>query len=189
MEFANRLAADLQRAGWRVWVAPDSIHPGERWVEAIGGGLDGSGVFVVASTPAAVGSGWVRKETNDAIALEVGGEVRLIPLEVEAVLHRRYGTATSASPSEALMRTDWPRRSSGISGARPSDTEMRRRGDTGEPPHIEIAPSALRLSGAQVQELMASLLDAYDESSLRQMVRFQLDEHLIRSPAATTCPT
>ena len=40
------------------------------------------------------------------------------------------------------------------------------------------SPAALRLSGPQVQELMASLLDAYDEGSLRQMVRFQLDEHL-----------
>ena len=85
-EFAHRLAADLQRAGWRVWIAPDSIHPGERWVEAIGRGLDGSGVFLVVLTPAALGSRWVRKETYDAIDLEVRGEVRFVPLELEACI-------------------------------------------------------------------------------------------------------
>ena len=69
-DFAHRLAADLAAAGWRPWIAPDSILPGEKWVEAIGRGLDGSGVFVVALTPAAVASNWVRNETNAAIELE-----------------------------------------------------------------------------------------------------------------------
>ena len=52
----HRLAADLASAGWRAWITPDSIQPGEKWVEAIGRGLDGSGVFLVVLTPAAVGS-------------------------------------------------------------------------------------------------------------------------------------
>ena len=54
-EFAHRLAADLDSAGWQPWIVPESIQPGEKWVEAIGRGLDGSGVFVVALTPAAMG--------------------------------------------------------------------------------------------------------------------------------------
>ena len=83
-DFAHRLAADLAAAGWRPWIAPDSIPPGEKWVEAIGRGLDGSGVFVVVLTPAAVGSGWVKKETNDAIGLDVDGVVRFVPLDVAA---------------------------------------------------------------------------------------------------------
>ena len=69
-DFAHRLAADLGSAGWRAWIAPESIQPGEKWVEAIGRGLDGSGVFVVALTPAAVASNWVRNETNAAIELD-----------------------------------------------------------------------------------------------------------------------
>ena len=73
-EFAHRLAADLTAAGWRAWIAPESIQPGEKWVEAIGRGLDGSGVFVVALTPAAVASKWVRNETNAAIELDTRGE-------------------------------------------------------------------------------------------------------------------
>ena len=55
-EFAHRLAADLRAAGWRVWISPDSILPGEKWVDAIERGLEASGVFVVALTPAAIRS-------------------------------------------------------------------------------------------------------------------------------------
>ena len=83
-DFAHRLAADLGSAGWRAWIAPESIQPGEKWVEAIGRGLDGSGVFVVALTPAAVASNWVRNETNAAIELDNRGEAQFIPLDVAA---------------------------------------------------------------------------------------------------------
>jgi formylglycine-generating enzyme len=38
-EFAHRLAGDLQKRGWRAWIAPDSIRPGEKWVDAIERGL------------------------------------------------------------------------------------------------------------------------------------------------------
>ena len=37
-EFAHRLASDLQQRGWPVWIAPESIRPGERWVAAINRG-------------------------------------------------------------------------------------------------------------------------------------------------------
>ena len=83
-DFAHRLAADLASAGWRAWLAPDSIQPGEKWVEAIGRGLDACGVFLVVLTPAGVGSAWVKTETNAAIELEVGGAVRFIPLDATA---------------------------------------------------------------------------------------------------------
>jgi hypothetical protein len=83
-DFAHRLAADLQTHGWRVWIVPNSILPGEKWVDAIERGLAASGVFVVALTPAAIRSRWVRTETNAAIALEHREAVRLVPLDVEA---------------------------------------------------------------------------------------------------------
>lgn len=83
-DFAHRLAADLASAGWRAWLAPDSIQPGEKWVEAIGRGLDESGVFLVVLTLAGVGSAWVKTETNAAIELEVGGAVCFIPLDAAA---------------------------------------------------------------------------------------------------------
>jgi formylglycine-generating enzyme len=83
-EFARQLAADLRAGGHPVWIAPDSIHPGEKWVEAINRGLETSGVFVVALTPKAVDSRWVKFETNTAIALAQEDEIRLVTLDVVA---------------------------------------------------------------------------------------------------------
>jgi formylglycine-generating enzyme required for sulfatase activity len=81
-DFAHRLAADLGRFGWQVWIAPDSIRPGEKWVNAINRGLAESGVFLLALTPDAVNSKWVHSETNVAIGLEHDDLVRFIPLDV-----------------------------------------------------------------------------------------------------------
>jgi hypothetical protein len=81
--FAQRLAADLAAHDWLVWIAPDSIQPGEKWVEAINRGLEESGVFVLVLTPAAVQSRWVKSETSAAIDLEHEGAMRFMPLEVE----------------------------------------------------------------------------------------------------------
>jgi formylglycine-generating enzyme required for sulfatase activity len=80
-EFAQRLAADLREEGWPVWIAPDSIRPGEKWVEAINRGLEESGIFVVTLSPAAIASRWVQTETNAAIALEHRDVVRFVALD------------------------------------------------------------------------------------------------------------
>ena len=82
-EFAHRLAGDLGKNGWRVWIAPESIRPGEMWGEGIDRGLDESGVLVLVLTPHAVQSRWVRKETYVAIQLESQGQIKFIPLKVE----------------------------------------------------------------------------------------------------------
>jgi formylglycine-generating enzyme required for sulfatase activity len=81
-EFAHQLADDLRAEGWRIWIAPESIRPGEKWVEAIERGLETSGVFVVALTPAAVASKWVKTETNAAIDLHQQDEIRFLSLDV-----------------------------------------------------------------------------------------------------------
>jgi hypothetical protein len=39
-DFAHRLATDLRAQGWRIWIVPDSIRPGEKWAEAINRGLE-----------------------------------------------------------------------------------------------------------------------------------------------------
>ncbi|MCP4428531.1 MAG: SUMF1/EgtB/PvdO family nonheme iron enzyme, partial [Chloroflexi bacterium] len=80
---AGRLADDLEAEGFPVWMAPDSIQPGEKWAAAISRGLDESGIFVLLLTPAAVKSRWVRSETDVAIELEHEDEMRFIPLQVE----------------------------------------------------------------------------------------------------------
>lgn len=82
-DLAQRLAADLRARGWPVWIAPDSIQPGEQWVEAVNRGLEESGVLLLLISPAAVNSAWVRRETNVAIELEHHGEIQFYPLEVQ----------------------------------------------------------------------------------------------------------
>ncbi|WP_095042460.1 SUMF1/EgtB/PvdO family nonheme iron enzyme [Candidatus Promineifilum breve] len=78
---AHQLAADLIAAGRPVWIAPESVLPGEQWVEAIGRGLEMSGVFLLLLSPEAVASNWVRYETSLAIVLEKRGRMNLIPLD------------------------------------------------------------------------------------------------------------
>lgn len=82
-EFAHRLADDLQRRGVQVWIAPDSIQPGESWVSAIERGLQESSHMVVVLTPAALDSQWVKKETEIAITLERKRNIQIIPLDIE----------------------------------------------------------------------------------------------------------
>jgi formylglycine-generating enzyme len=81
--FAHRLAKDLRSEGWSVWIAPDSIQPGETWVESINRGLDESSYFLLVLTPAAAASPWVTTETNVAISLEHQRKMRFLPLDVD----------------------------------------------------------------------------------------------------------
>jgi hypothetical protein len=82
VEFAQRLADDLRNHDLPVWIAPDSIRPGEKWVEAINRGLSECGIFALALTPKAVASNWVKNEVNVAIQLNNEGSLRFIPLQV-----------------------------------------------------------------------------------------------------------
>jgi formylglycine-generating enzyme required for sulfatase activity len=83
-DFAHRLADGLKQLGVPVWIAPDSIRPGEGWVKAIERGLRESSHMVIVLTPAALESQWVEKETDVAIALERKGRIQILPLDVEA---------------------------------------------------------------------------------------------------------
>ena len=81
-EFASRLAADLRTQGYDIWIAPDSILPGEKWVAAIERGLRESGIFLLVMTPESADSKWVSQETQVAIMLENEGQMRIFPLRV-----------------------------------------------------------------------------------------------------------
>jgi chaperonin GroEL len=81
-EFAHRLTQDLRESGIGVWLAPDSILPGEEWVSAIDRGLTGSSHMLIVLTPSAVASRWVQSEVNTAIALAHEEKMEIIPLDV-----------------------------------------------------------------------------------------------------------
>lgn len=82
-EFAYRLAEDLREHGWQIWMAPDSIRPGEKWVEAIERGLAESGIFLLVITPAAVESGWVRDEADIAVNLKNQGKITFVSVKLQ----------------------------------------------------------------------------------------------------------
>jgi formylglycine-generating enzyme required for sulfatase activity len=83
-EVAQSLAHDLEAHGYDIWIAPDSIRPGEKWVEAINRGLEESGIFVLLLSPDAVASRWVNMETNVAITYTHDDEMQLYPLMLKA---------------------------------------------------------------------------------------------------------
>lgn len=82
-ELAHRIADDLQAHGYDIFITPESIRPGEKWVPAIGRGLEESGIFLVLLTPHAVESGWVKDEMDSAITLAHENEMRLFLLDVQ----------------------------------------------------------------------------------------------------------
>ena len=82
-KFAQSLAKDLEDAGVEVWIAPNSIRPGEQWIDAVSRGLETSTHFTLVSTPKCYQSPWVRKEYNAALLLESDGEIEVIPLQVK----------------------------------------------------------------------------------------------------------
>lgn len=79
-DFAQRIAAGLRDAGVEVWIAPNSIHPGEAFVDAIERGLDGTTHFVLIMSPEAFDSNWVKLEMNTAIRLEREGRLTISPI-------------------------------------------------------------------------------------------------------------
>jgi sulfatase modifying factor 1 len=83
-DFAHRLADSLKQLGVPVWIAPDSILPGENWVVAIDRGLGESSHMLIVLTPAAAESPWVKTETSVGIGLAHQGRMKIIPLDVQA---------------------------------------------------------------------------------------------------------
>lgn len=62
-DLAHKLAAGLEGQGVRVWIAPESIPPGERWEEALVREIAQTCThFVILLSEAAIRSDWVVKE-------------------------------------------------------------------------------------------------------------------------------
>ena len=81
-DLALRLAQDL-RPRLDVWLAPESIEPGDSWLTAVERGLSTSGVFLALLSEASLSSPWVLKEIQAAMELEVEQRLRLLPVQIE----------------------------------------------------------------------------------------------------------
>lgn len=76
----ERLKADLQRRGVRVWLDKDQIRPGDVFAEALEKGLATSKSVGLVATPKSLESKWVQSEYYRALSLANQGELQLIPL-------------------------------------------------------------------------------------------------------------
>ena len=76
MEFVQRLAEDLKRAGLDVWWDLSDIQGSDVWERKIEEGLNSSQYFIVVLTPASLESRWVRREYLSAD----NKGVKIIPL-------------------------------------------------------------------------------------------------------------
>ena len=105
-ELALRLAADLA-ADADVWLAPESIAPGESWLTSVERGLTASRVVLALLSKASLASPWVLKEIQAAMELEVHSRLRLVPVEVEEcdvpILLRTYQTLRLAMGYRELV--------------------------------------------------------------------------------------
>lgn len=79
--FARQLAADLTRAGARIWLDEAEIKIGDSLVKRISEGIEETDFLAVILTPDSVSSEWVQRELEVALNLEINERrVRALPL-------------------------------------------------------------------------------------------------------------
>ena len=88
LTFAERLARDLDDAGFDVWLDVRQIKGGQEWRDAIFTGINQAEIVVVCLSPSAVESEWVRRE----ILMARGQHKFVIPVMAENAIElmRQY---------------------------------------------------------------------------------------------------
>jgi hypothetical protein len=76
IDFIRKLARDLESAGYEVWWDLSDLRGGDDWVKTIPAAIASSQYVIVALTPDATESEWVRKEYTQALSLHK----KVIPL-------------------------------------------------------------------------------------------------------------
>ena len=69
INFARKLAEDLEKAGYDVWWDISDLRGGDDWVRLIPDAIEASGFFIVVLSPDPIASEWVRKEYTQALSL------------------------------------------------------------------------------------------------------------------------
>lgn len=80
IDFARKLAGDLEKAGYDVWWDITDIQGGDTWVNSIPDAIETSQYMLVVLSPDSVASPWVQKEYTQALSLRKA----IIPLMLEA---------------------------------------------------------------------------------------------------------
>ena len=69
IDFARKLAGDLEKAGYDVWWDITDLRGGDDWVRTIPAAIADSKYMIVVLTPNSIESEWVRKEYTQALNL------------------------------------------------------------------------------------------------------------------------
>lgn len=80
-KFAERLAAELNAVGVKVWIDQGELKLGDSLIDRIREGIDQMDYLAVVISPAAVMSEWVKREVEIAMHQEIEGKrVKVLPL-------------------------------------------------------------------------------------------------------------
>lgn len=100
--FVRKLAADLRRSGFFVWVDEAEIKIGDSLIEKIESGIDNTDFLGVIISAASIKSEWVNREVRLALTQEISGRrVKVLPILLENVtipsflLDKKYADFTA----------------------------------------------------------------------------------------------
>ena len=84
IDFARKLAGDLEKAGYDVWWDITDLEGGDVWIRKIYQAIKTSQYFIVVLTPASIESNWVTEEYAEALNLLRKRQLRkIVPLMLE----------------------------------------------------------------------------------------------------------
>ncbi|HRQ23516.1 MAG TPA: TIR domain-containing protein, partial [Anaerolineales bacterium] len=79
IDFARKLAGDLEKADYDVWWDITDLRGGDDWVKTLPAAIASSSQFIIILTPNSVESEWVRKEYTQALNLRK----KIVPIMFE----------------------------------------------------------------------------------------------------------
>ncbi len=79
IDFAKKLAGDLEKAGYDVWWDITDLRGGDDWVKTLPAAIQESQSFIIVLTPNSVNSEWVQKEYTQALTLHK----KIVPIMFE----------------------------------------------------------------------------------------------------------
>lgn len=84
IDFARKLAGDLEKAGYDVWWDITDLEGGDVWIRKIYQAIKTSQYFIVVLTPASIESNWVTEEYAEALNLLRKRQLKkIVPLMLE----------------------------------------------------------------------------------------------------------
>jgi len=79
IDFARKLAGDMEKAGYDVWWDITDLRGGDDWVRTLPAAIQASELFIIVLTPNSVASEWVQKEYTQALTLRK----KIVPIMFE----------------------------------------------------------------------------------------------------------